>query len=631
MTTTAINTTLSIADFIKHFPKDSMRDKQQYVLNEICNAFNSAYKYILLEAPTGFGKSPVAVAVGRTLGSSYICSATKDLQAQYVNDFPFLKSAVGMGNYKCLVKEDFIRNKKYECESCSNAGISNLDECDHISVEYGTCKSNESFRHTPKDCNACTDGDGSEHMGCKYRTFPRDYEITNLRSTSEQISISDEARERYESNYNAENWMYLRNFDKQRDIWQACSYYDQRNIALLASHTIFNYSNFLRFLPTKLLESRDLLVLDEGHLIESQLVEYLSLSISRKKWRKYIPYLELNADGNLHDIEKWLDFLSGLQLQMEVKIDEWTKNKKLVTDEFLIEATKDKEKLDQTIDTITQDSENWIVSEIKEWEYFNTRKRRNETEIVKVTFKALDISSYCKKIFEKCDKTLIMSATILNQQEFCKSVGLAEDKVKFIQVGSDFPVQNRPIYALNVARLNYATLQQQEVIKSIAKSVDKIMTLHKNDKGIIHTTSYSLLNSIRDNISLVNKRRLIVTNPEIDRHEVVKQHIDNEKASVLISPSLYLGLDLKDDFSRFQIITKIPYPNLSDLWIKAKTEKNQKWYDWQTALRLIQTYGRSIRSKDDYAKTYVLDAKLGDFLMRNKMPDWFTSAITRFS
>ena len=42
------------------------------VLDEICNAFNSGYKYIVLEAPTGFGKSAVAIALALSLGSSYI-------------------------------------------------------------------------------------------------------------------------------------------------------------------------------------------------------------------------------------------------------------------------------------------------------------------------------------------------------------------------------------------------------------------------------------------------------------------------------------------------------------------------------------------------------------------------------
>ena len=70
-------------DFMKNFPFQVLREKQSYVLNEIATGFASSYKYILLEAPTGFGKSPVAIATALTLGTSYICTSTKDLQNQY--------------------------------------------------------------------------------------------------------------------------------------------------------------------------------------------------------------------------------------------------------------------------------------------------------------------------------------------------------------------------------------------------------------------------------------------------------------------------------------------------------------------------------------------------------------------
>jgi hypothetical protein len=99
--------------------------------------------------------------------------------------------------------------------------------------------------------------------------------------------------------------------------------------------------------------------------------------------------------------------------------------------------------------------------------------------------------------------------------------------------------------------------------------------------------------------------------------------------TVLISPSLYMGLDLKDDLSRFQIIIKVPYPYLGDRWINEKRRINGQWYIWQTALRLVQGYGRSIRSKEDYAVTYVLDSGFENFVKKNKniLPDWFTQAI----
>jgi hypothetical protein len=48
--------------------------------------------------------------------------------------------------------------------------------------------------------------------------------------------------------------------------------------------------------------------------------------------------------------------------------------------------------------------------------------------------------------------------------------------VKFIQVSSDFPLQNRPIYPLNTAYLNSNSLQQQEIQIKIARAIENLMT-----------------------------------------------------------------------------------------------------------------------------------------------------------
>ena len=90
---------ITISNLINNFPFTSQRYNQTEVLNQICDAFNSGYKYIILEAPTGFGKSPVAIAIAMTLGSSYVCTSTKDLQTQYSRDFPYLKVAKGKNNF----------------------------------------------------------------------------------------------------------------------------------------------------------------------------------------------------------------------------------------------------------------------------------------------------------------------------------------------------------------------------------------------------------------------------------------------------------------------------------------------------------------------------------------------------
>jgi Rad3-related DNA helicase len=102
----------------------------------------------------------------------------------------------------------------------------------------------------------------------------------------------------------------------------------------------------------------------------------------------------------------------------------------------------------------------------------------------------------------------------------------------------------------------------------------------------------------------------------------------SEDHSVLISPSMTEGLDLRDDLSRFQVICKVPYPFL-DPYTRKRMEIDDKWYQLKTALTLVQATGRSVRSATDYANTYILDSAFEQFLLRNAdiLPNWWKDAI----
>lgn len=638
---------ISADEYLKNFPHNKFRNNQDSVIKQICEAFNTGYKHIILEAPTGFGKSAIAITIARTLGSSYICTATKDLQTQYSNDYQFLKVAKGKNNFLCRVKEDFVVSGKYLCSSCNSK---TEIECKHTSCEYGPCLSDESM----------------EGSGCKYRTFINDYKIDNKGKENERILISRDKIQSYQNEYS--NWIHLQNFNNPRE-WNPCYYFDQLFQALRASHSIFNYSIFLSLLSNKnMMQQKDLLVLDEAHLLETEIVKFRGLSISKKRWRRYIHDFKMIDHG--YDMHGWLEFLIDLERTILVLIgydslvhslvkerkvkygyDSTNKskarNKRIVSaselfeddaslelnirsengknldvdKELLIDIVQDIDKLTRTINNILSNPSNWIVSEVQKENY----------DVTRVELKPLDPSKYIKAIVEKCPKTLIMSATILNNKTFERNLGLSseDNSTKFIQIQSDFPVENRPIFPLSVEYLNFSNLQQVDVKSKISRAIDNIMHIHSNDKGIIHTSSYEQLNFIKDNLSKINSRRLILTDPEIERDEVIREHAESKKATVLISPSLHTGLDLKDHLSRFQIITKVPYPNVADKWTSEKRKINKEWYYWQTALRLVQAYGRSIRSKDDWAKTYVLDSAFNYFVKVNNniLPKWFLSAI----
>ena len=183
---------LSADEYLNNFPHGTFRNNQENVIKQICEAFNSGYNRIILEAPTGFGKSAIAITIARTLRSSYICTATKDLQTQYSHDYKFLKVAKGKNNFQCRVKEDFIDAGKYLCASCNSRSEI---ECKHTSCDYGPCLTDESM----------------EGSGCKYRSFINDYKIDNKGKENERIFISRDKLENYKNEYS--DWIHLKNFD----------------------------------------------------------------------------------------------------------------------------------------------------------------------------------------------------------------------------------------------------------------------------------------------------------------------------------------------------------------------------------------------------------------------------------
>ncbi len=562
---------------LSYFPFDNMREKQRSVLLEIESALKSGYKNIFLEAPTGFGKTPVAVTVARYFGSSHICTATKDLQAQYKRDFAFLFEVKGRANFPCIVKEDM--------------GLA--ENCD-----YGPCVQDESY-------------------DCIYKTRLLDYKIIGEGTPAEQVRLDHVAEK-----------MYVDKLRKQSKIlelqWRPCHYFHQRWIGAKASHTVYNYRYFLSdIFYTGTTQKRKLLVMDEAHQIESEVGDFRSFTV-HKNLLRFLPRVQM-PEKNAEDVETWIEFCSTLKDKMLKFIEQATaaiergRVAEPYTERNLIDAISKEKNLESLLFDMRSNKKNWIVSSIQ---------RDMQNQLTRATLTPLETSGYFGDILDKGTVNLFMSATILSKEYLCKISGLKPDQVKFVQVrDSDFPVKNRPIHLMNVAWLNARSMQ--ESMPKIVKAIDNIMTIHKNEKGIIHTTSYSQLQYIRDNLSKENASRLIETGSALGREEVLEKHYKSVKPTVVISPSMHLGVDLKDDLSRFQIITKVPYPDLTDRKVSVMKDRDQRWYTWYTVLRLAQSYGRSIRSADDFATTYILDSSIS-FLLKNAqdmMPKWFMEAV----
>ncbi len=85
------------------FPFPRFRAGQAEALERARAAFAEGKRFVVVEAPTGAGKSAIAVALAREASSAFVLTNQKILQDQYVTDFPDLALMKGRANYDCLV------------------------------------------------------------------------------------------------------------------------------------------------------------------------------------------------------------------------------------------------------------------------------------------------------------------------------------------------------------------------------------------------------------------------------------------------------------------------------------------------------------------------------------------------
>jgi ATP-dependent DNA helicase DinG len=260
------------------------------------------------------------------------------------------------------------------------------------------------------------------------------------------------------------------------------------------------------------------------------------------------------------------------------------------------------------------DSENWVFESIDE----DGKKSR------RLQFKPIDVSVYAESIlFRLGYKVLMMSATVLNKQGFCESLGITDENSGYISIASPFPVENRPILSFPIGKMTQNEIDNS--LPRLVEAVKNILEQHKNEKGIIHCHSYKITNFLKKNI----KSKRLLTHSTEDREDVLNKHLKSDQPTVLLSPSMTEGVDLVDDASRFQVICKIPYPYLGDKLVVKRMNRWKWWYPLQTAKTIVQSIGRSVRNSKDYAVTYILDSDWSTFYNKNKkyFPDDFEKCI----
>lgn len=393
----------------------------------------------------------------------------------------------------------------------------------------------------------------------------------------------------------------------KNDCWKSnkCPYYNTRNEMLKSTFASLNYSMFFS-LPDHL-KKRKILVCDEGSELEEQLVGQFSCEID-------IPFLvktgtaltSFPTQETPTKVVAWLNELIGSVDQNIGEYKQYLKESKGSSDYY--KKTGEYTKLSNL-----QGSLQILVATYHDSEYIIEK----ENKIIKFT--PLKVDKLAQYIFNYADHVIIMSATIIDHKSFCKSLGIP--KYEYIEVDTEFDHTKGPIHIMTSQKLNYANLK--DMLPKLASQVSSILAEHKSDKGIIHTHTQYIADYIRDNVK--SGGRLLCREAGVKNEEILNKHEKSKDPTVLVSPSMTYGVDLKGDLAKFQIILKAPWLPTKAKRVERLMKLDKQWYTNKMLCALVQACGRGIRSKDDECVTYILDGSIYDVILRNtnKLPTYF--------
>ena len=534
------------------------RQIQLEIFDQIEECIGSGYTKIILCAPTGVGKSLIGVTIARKFGSSFIVTASKNLQNQYVNDFNFLKSVKGKSNFPC---HQTMTDKRVD---------------DPIfAVRQGmTCEKGKCV--TKKITNGKT-----ETNTCRFKP--------TIQEVEEDDNITPET----------------------------CKYYLQKYRGLVHDHSLWNYASFFQVVKfnkkifAKHLD-RNVAVFDEAHTIEEQIVQFIGYDIKQRQVEDANIAIDRYDLDNTDEILSIITEISKHYSERIRDIEETADPQTHPEYGILSRLQSNYEAAAQAKIDITADKENFIA---------NKPEMDINNKLKTLSIKPIDISGYLEE-FLIAENNVFMSATI-DKASFCENMGLDRDDVAIIDTPkSPFSVESRAVEISRIRHLNYQSTYEDE--KAVIKAIDDIMDTYSDKRGLILTSSIARCYKILNELSPHNKQRVRIchsTNPNgKTQGEIINEH-KNDPDGVLLSSSLWEGIDLKDDLSRFQIIAKVPYPNYAENRTRIKMRRFPSWYQSRTLTKMLQGMGRSVRNDEDWAKTYILDGAVDKLLrMRNMIP-----------
>ena len=528
------------SDILSFFPLQTPRANQKAVLLEIDKAFQEGKKFIILEAPVGSGKSPVAMTFARKFNDSHILTPQKSLQNQYYEDFEEDSVLMkGRNAYPCTRG----KNKRIYLKVISDIHKGHVKQPGPGEDNCATapCRNSETV------FNLCVQAQGV----CPY------------------TAAIETAQQHHTVIHNIHSFIFQTNFGEK-------------------------------------FEKRKLLVVDEAHLIEGIIRDFITKKVTVRGM------VEAIDTPNEASVESWCDFFELDKFlpplsKSEETMKELDENYVTEQDRYLEQILAFREKADYYGDAFTVKRIPNMVGE----------------RCISTTFEFIPHNvgnAPTNLIFQYGEHVLLMSGTIYDKTMFCKSIGIKPDDAYFIRVPSTFPLKTRPIYLKPDYQVDTSFANWDDNFKEMIEKINKILKIFHDVKGLIHVPSYQ---AAEDIASWLPHNR-VITHDKSNLQEKLQEFYASTDAKVFLSPVCQQGVDFKYDRARFQIVLRIPYLNTSDEYVNYVVKNDFTKYNYWALLTFGQQIGRVNRAEDDFGATFLMDSRFNKFIANNKskLPQW---------
>ena len=422
-----------------------------------------------------------------------------------------------------------------------------------------------------------------------------------------------------------------------------CDYLIAFRKAKKSKNVITNYDFMYRVgVDNQMLDPRQLLILDEAHNLERKMLmlsshllnrEYISTKFgidifeALMKGEKSYNHIKSESDYWIDVCKKLMkacgeniEKIGGKGKEVQVTLDEFENNpSKYSSIDYIEKQILESDLKEFNSIRLGLESKDLII-DVPDFKSIKKNKMDISAE-----FKPYSVSDATQNLLSFGETRIFLTGTLGDMKKFCQWNNINPDNTYYIYEKSPFDVSNRPIYRdfvgnMSGSRRNVPNWKNKRAISKIKQLIGK----YPNQKGVIHTSSNEQAFWIMDNLKEYN---LLFVGGE-SRNEVLKEFNESKDDAILIGASIKDGVDLKGDLCRFQIVFKVPYPQLNEQ-VKYRKSLDPSWYYYQAVMAIMQAYGRGIRDKDDYCDMYIIDSnfkKLFDYNY-NFFNEYFTEAL----